>query len=323
MTEVIDAFTHALPRRFVEEMNAAHEPEELSDVGSLSYLTAVDKRVDVMEELGVDKQVVTLAKPQSWLGIDPEDAIDLARVANDGIREMATDHPDHFIPVATLPFLEGEYLDELDRCLDDLGMAGVQIFSNIEGRPLDEDAFRPFFERVDDRQVPIWIHPQLYSWYPWIDDYRDHKALGWPFDTSLAISRLVSSGIMEEYDLDVVTHHGGGMIPHYGSRLKRFNEPRGDDSKLDSDQFANVTRPVDEYYRSFFADTVVNGSANQLDCVYEYFGPEQVVFATDYPYGAGEGRKRVETTVSLVQEMDVPPDVRSAIFAGNIESILD
>ena len=314
MPEIVDAFTHVLPRRFVKKINAIHPVDELADLDALAHLTAVEERIEDMDEFGVDKQVVTLAKPHAWRGLDPEDGLDLIRLANDEVSHMADDHPDRFIPVATLPFREGEYLDDRDRCLDDLGMAGVQIFSNVAGRPLDD--FHPFFEEVSARDVPLWIHPQLHEWYSWADDYQDYKAIGWPFDTSLAMSRLVCSGIMEQLDLDVVTHHGGGMIPLYAERLARFNRPEHPNG-------ANVSGPLLEYYRSFYADTVVNDSATQLRCTYDFFGADQVVFATDYPYGPDGGRHWLESTLELVDDLDVPQEVRTAIFGENIRSIVE
>lgn len=322
MVTRIDAFTHILPRRFLTEMAATHSTAELDELSDADFMWDIDKRLTDMADFGIDKQVLTLARPTIWRGMDAEAAIELTRVANDEVYQIAAEHPDHFIPVATLPSLDGPFLDELDRCLDDLTMAGVQIFSNVDGRPLDDDAFVPFFETIDRRGVPIWIHPQLFDWYDWIDEYFEHKALGWPFDTSIALSRLVMGGHMEEFDLDIIPHHGAGMIPHHAERLQTFYEAWTTYSDVyPRATLPDLSDPVEEYYRSFYADTAMSGGTAALDCVLEFFGADQVVFATDYPFGPDVGRRWLDRMVSAIESK--AKSAQPSIFGENLQGLLN
>ena len=123
MPERIDAFAHVLPRGFYEEMDRAHPTETLHNL-AFDALWDRDTRLDAMDTHGVDRQVVSLANPAIWRGLDPEDALPLTRSANDAVHAFAA-ASDRLIPVGTLPFAGGAYLDELRRCVEDLGMEGV------------------------------------------------------------------------------------------------------------------------------------------------------------------------------------------------------
>jgi len=324
MADRIDAFSHVLPSSVVDRLAAVHPTEELRTFGASRQLTSVEKRIDDMDRDGVDRQVINLAAPHLWHGVDPEAAIDVVRFANDEIRRIADDHPDRFVPVGTLPFLTGEYVDEYDRCIDDLDMAGVQVFSNVDGRPLDDPDFRPFFERVDRSGRPLWLHPQLIESYDWIDDYVDHKMLGWPFDTTLAVSRLLFGGVLDDCpDLRVVTHHAGGMLPMVAERIVSFAQTRREDEMYVEDA-GGLEEPIEAYFERFYGDTAVSArtSTHALRCALDFFGPERTLFGADYPFGPDEGRFWLERTVDLLERMNLPASTREKVFGGNVARLL-
>ncbi|MDX1747594.1 MAG: amidohydrolase family protein [Halobacteriales archaeon] len=325
MAEVIDAFTHVLPPEFYEEIRKVHhKPRELDTLEDADHMWDLEKRIEDMDANGVDKQVINLYRPPIWLGMDPDDALPLTRLANDLVRDIADEYPDRFIPVCTVPFLTGEYVDEFERCVEDLGMAGVQIFSNIEGRPLDDPDFHEFYAAVEDADVPIWIHPQLYDWMPWIDERSDHKMLGWPFDTSVAMNRLVFSGTLDEYPgLRLIPHHMGGMIPFFGKRILTFYKTRRERPDIYPVDWPEFSRPIEEYFGQFYADTAVSASPEALRCGYEFFGPDNVVFAVDYPLGPDAGREWLEDTIPAIEGMEIPEGDKEKIFGGNIQRLLD
>lgn len=323
MSERIDAFSHILPEMFIDGMTDLHPTDELSELTNAEHLIEVENRLNDMEDFGIDRQVLTLARPSIWRGIDRDTASKATNLANDAVNKVANDHPERFIPVATLPLLDGDFIDELERCVNDLGMAGVQIFSNVNGKPLDAEEFRPFWETIDQLDVPVWIHPQLHDWHDWIDEYMDHKMLGWPFDTSVAMARLVWSGIMDEHDLDIITHHMGGMVSFYGERIKKFYDKR----MTYRDMYPKTELPEFEngpkaQFRKFYGDLAVSGSKSALDCGHDFFGTEQLVFAADYPFGTDGGRKCYEDTIPIVEKMDVPEEDKDAIFGGNLKELL-
>lgn len=323
MVERLDAFSHVLPEPFFREMADRYPTTELTNFEDPRFWS-IERRLEDMAAYGIDRQVIMLALPPIWRGLDPDEALPLLRLANDEVARIAAEHPDSFVPVGTVPFLGGAYVDELDRCVEDLGMAGVQIFSNVDGRPLGVDSQRPFFRRVADHDVPIWLHPQLHDWYPWIDEYELHRILGWPFDTSVALARLVLGGYLAEYDLDVVAHHMGGMIPHFAGRIATFYRARIQDPEIYPDMGWEVfDEPLETQFQQLYADTAIGGSVPSLGTGLEFFGADRLVFGTDYPFGPDEGRTFIEQNLAAIDRLDLSERDETRVFAGNARALLD
>lgn len=324
MTEIIDGYTHVLTEEFFEALTDRYGFQGLS--GRPEFLWDIEQRKTDMADFGIDRQVITLALPTLFRGMDHDLALEITKLANDEVRRLADEHPDEFIPVGTIPKVSEAFLEEFDRCVDDLDMKGIQIFSNIDGKPLDDDEFWPLFERAESTDTPLWMHPQLWEWYEWADEYMEHRLFGWPFDTTLALSRLVFGGVMEAYpDLQLISHHGGGMVPFYGDRIAMFYEQRQtypENYRGFHENAAELSRPAEEYFQKFYADTAVSGSASALDCAESFFDPGNVVFGTDYPFSPGRGRQGIEVTIDAVEEMDVDQETRADIFAENLDTIL-
>ncbi len=151
----------------------------------------------------------------------------------------------------------------------------------------------------------------------------DHRLFGWPFDTTLALSRLVFSGLTSEYDFDLVTHHGGGMVPFFGDRIDMFYETRlAYPDNYDADLPAFDGDPSDAFREAFLADTALDGSAAALECAREFFGSDRVVFGTDYPFGPGRGRAKAEAAIASVEAADLTDEEREAIYGGNLRAAL-
>jgi aminocarboxymuconate-semialdehyde decarboxylase len=203
--------------------------------------------------------------------------------------------------------------------MEELDMAGIQVFANVEGRNLDEPEFRPYFEKANETGIPIWIHPQIRE--EWSVEFVLDKIFGWIFDTSLAMSRLVFSGMMEKYpDLKIITHHMGAMIPHFSERIKGFYNagifPRANFAPLSKDPLV--------YFKKFYGDTVLNGSSHAFECGYRFFGPDQIVFATDYPFGPEKGETWVADTLKQVQDADFLGEAeKDMIMGGNFERLIE
>ena len=221
MGPVIDAFSHILPKTFGEELSRRYPTDELRALAAVKHFHDVENRVRLLDKYKIDQQVLTLARPSIWINMPEEIVLTMTRAANNAVSEVAKQFPERFIPVGTLPNLRDEFLPEFDRCMGELGMAGIQIFSNMGGRPLDDPEFRPFFERAHRTRTPLWLHSQIRV--EWSTRFAQDKLFGWPFDTSLALSQLVFSGMMEDYpNLTIITHHMGGMIPFFSERIKVF-----------------------------------------------------------------------------------------------------
>jgi len=329
MPEVIDATSHIGTDRFVEELEKVHPTSELDSLKNAPRMFEVDERIDYLDRYGIDRQVINLVAPMIWNGLDPEKGVDATRVGNDEIRRIADEHPDRFIPTGTVPFLTGEYVDEARRCVEDLDMKGIQIFSNIDGRMLDDDDFEEFYATMNDLDVPIWIHPQVYDWHDYDQGHTwIYKMLAWPFDTSVAVARLIFSGIMDRYEnLEIMTHHLGGTLPYLVGRMHSWYQTRREEPELyQNPQMADLSEPLEAYFDRIYGDTAVSpykGETYPLECGLEFFGDDNVVYSADYPFGPDKGEFWTQELLPMLEELDVSEETREKILSGNIKRVLD
>jgi len=328
MPEIIDATSHIITEDVLDSIGELHDTEQAETLRSAPRLSAVDGRVDYLDRHGIDRQVINLARPTIWLGLDPEDALEATRLANDQIQEIADEYPDRFVPMGTLPFLTGEYLDELDRCVNELDQPAIQIFSNVNGEMLDAERFEPFWEKVDELDVPVWIHPQIYDWHDF-DEGRTwiYKALGWPFETSIAIARLVFSGVLERNrNVEIVSHHLGGTLPYLVGRFKSWYQTRQEEPELYAEQnVADLSEPLDFYLERVYGDTATSsqGEIYPLQCGYEFFGADNMVYSSDYPMGPDKGEYWPEQIIDGIGEMNIPDSHKRQIYSENVKRLLD
>src|SRR2546428_11786138 len=233
----IDVFPHILPRRYFERMLAVAPPGMALQkrMSGIPVLVDVDLRFRIMDRYEGYVQVLTLANPPIEVVGGPDASPDLARLANDEMAALVERHPERFPAVgASLPMNHPQApLPEIDRAVDTLGATGVQMFSNVAGRPLDRPEYRPPFARMAERDLPIWLHPARPAT---VADYAGEPrskydlwwAFGWPYETSLAMGRLVFSGLFDRHpDLKIITHHMGAMIPFCAGRVGRRLEQLG------------------------------------------------------------------------------------------------
>ncbi len=318
MPEIIDCYSHIMPQSVRKSLLDAN-PTATIEAHDDPIFYDIDRRLADMDAAGIDKQVLTLASPPSWLGMDPEAALPIVKQANDEISRLGDRYPDRFVPVGTLPFLSGAYLDELDRCLTDLGMAGIQIFSNVDGKPLDAEEFLPFYDAVESLDVPLWMHPQLSEYGITGDSMFYDKVFGWLFDTTVALSRLVFSGIMDRHpELHVIAHHMCAMVPHFADRIRTFYEAREFYPHTD---WAPLSRPTESYFKQFYGDTVVNGSVPALETGCEFLGTDHLLFGSDYPYGPDDGRRWLGDTDS-VRQLSLSDDALAGVLGDNLDRLI-
>ena len=237
-------------------------------------------------------------------------------------------YPDRFIGAAAcLPMNDVDAaLQETDRAIQDLGFRGVEIFTDICGRPVDSPEFLPLFEKMQDYDLPILLHPRRTNTTPDYADEATSKFLiytnfGWPFETSKAMARLAFGGVLERFpNLKILTHHAGGMVPFFAKRIELswdFNEKlmgyRHDGQTL--------TRSPIESYKSFYCDTAIQGNTSALICAYEFFGGDHMLFATDSPYDDEFGVRVYRETIPAVEAMAIGAADKQKIFEGNARRI--
>jgi len=325
----IDIFPHILPMKYKEAFQKVNKSEAFVKMHNIiPTLYDLDYRFRIMDEYGDLMQVLTLSSPPVEVFADPEQSADLSRLANDEMAELVVKYPDRFAAaVACLPMNDmNAALDETDRAIKDLHFKGVQIFTPINDKPLDSPEFLPLYEKMNQYGLPIWIHPQREVDYP---DYRSEKIskyavfsmLGWVYETSSAMVRLVLSGILEKYpNLKFIVHHGGAMIPFLHRRVASFID--FSQTRLKNNILENISGPPMDYFRMFYADSAIYGNTAGLMCSYDFFGARHMLFGTDMPYDSQFGQKFTGETIKSIEQMAISDAEKKMIFEENARGLL-
>lgn len=323
---IIDFYSHVCPRNLMDALAEEYPSHESAALFRKPYLYDVQKRVAFMDEVGIDTQVLVMVRPPMWLGMPREVMYRMLRTAHDGIAAMVEAQPGRFVGVAVAPRVDDTILEELRRAWDELGLRGVLIFSNIEGGPVDTDEMWPLYDECERQGQPIWVHPQHTDHsYPWIKESLLDRSLGWPFDTSLAMARLVYGGVLERHpELKVITHHLGGMVPYFGARLEAFDAEIAEYSALalTKEKAADLPRPVGEYFRRFYNDTAISYAPGSLECGVAYFGDDHVLFGTDFPMGSASGEEWTRDILRAIDDANLSSHARERILGGNAKAML-
>jgi predicted TIM-barrel fold metal-dependent hydrolase len=261
----IDIFNHIFPKRFFHKMlEVAPAHKDMGKrVREVPVLYDLDARFRVMDQFDDYAQVICIASPPIEVLGDPKVSPDLAKVANDGMAEYAARYASRFPGfVASLPMNHPEAaLAETVRAIEELKAVGVQVFTNVNGQPLDLPQFKPIFAKMAEYDLPIWMHPARGANFP---DYLSEQkskyeiwwTLGWPYETSVAMARLVFAGYFDEFPkLKIITHHLGGMIPYFEGRVGPGWDQLG--TRTSDEDYTvilkKLKRPHLEYFKMFFA----------------------------------------------------------------------
>jgi aminocarboxymuconate-semialdehyde decarboxylase len=322
----IDVFCHIFPKRLVKSLTPSQLPSILS-MGQNSNFVDPGYRVRVMDKYGIEMEALTVSLPSFWEKIPKKDRRRLTKLSNDTLAEITDEFPDRLIPIASTPDpADPNALDELDRAVNELGMRGCMVFSNVDGKPLDSPDFDPFFTRIEKYNLPVLLHPITQQYFPWIREYNLTQIFGWPFDTSLAMARIVFGGVLERHpNLKIIAHHVGAMIPHFSERIRGMYDLSAKIGKDFSGQVLGKSllqkHPL-HYFKMFYADTVTNGGLSSLRCGYEFYGANRILFATDYPFGPERGERWTRLVEENVEDLGITKDEKEAIFHENARKLL-
>ena len=278
----------------------------------VSGISDMDERFSLMDSHPEVRQVLSLTGPFLETIAGPDDAAGLARVANDEVARLVEKHPDRFAAgVATLPFNNVEAaLAEVDRAVNELGLRGVQVGTDVNGSPLDSSGLMPIYEKMATYDLPVLIHPSRNCFAPDYPSEGDSKynlfsIIGWPHSTSMAMMRLAYGGVLERFPgLKFVTHHAGGTIPYLAKRIEMSDR-------------RELPRSIGDYLRRFFGDTAVQGNTANLMCALAFFGADHLLFGTDFPFNR-------DTSIALraIDEMSITDDERRRIKGDNASLLL-
>lgn len=329
---MIDAWTHIFPSAYFAKLQTiATATGPLKRWINLRSLYDLDVRFGIMDQFAGYTQLLTPSMPPvEELGNSAE-AADLAKLMNDGLAELVARHPDRFHAfVGALSFLDpDEAVREVSRAVS-LGARGFQICTHVRGKPLDDPAFLPIFDAIAEKGVGIWLHPVRgpVPDYPTLDKshFEIWWCFGWPYESSVAMSHLVFSGLFDRHPhLRIVTHHMGAMIPFFAGRIEQgwdlemgARTPSADTRLLPKP----LKRRPSDYFKMFYADTALSGSAPATRCGLDYFGDRQVVFASDFPFDAEGGAYLVRETARAIEDLNLAPAAKNAIYRENIIRLL-
>jgi aminocarboxymuconate-semialdehyde decarboxylase len=268
-------------------------------------------REQAIKAAGVDVQVVTLTTPGTHVET-PDRAAALARLVNDAFAAVAKERSAHFTALATLPLNDpAASVKELRRAVEELGLKGAMLFSNVNGVALADARYRPLYEAADAMGAVLYIHPTNPVGVEAMTEYWLMPLVGFPFDTTLAAAKLVMSGVAEKFPrIRWVLGHLGGAIPYIAERLDRgyhaFAECR-----------AHIARPPSEYLKRFYYDTV-NFDVGALRLAVEFAGADHVLAGSDYPHQIGSMRAMLES----IRGLRLPAADEAKILGGNARRLL-
>jgi predicted TIM-barrel fold metal-dependent hydrolase len=278
-----------------------------------------DSRLALMEKYRVDMQALTQTAPVI-VGLSPEDAAEVCRISNDDNYALCKAYPKKFVNIAFISLQDmKKAMDELERSVKELGCRGVTLGSNQAGKGLDFEEFYPFYEKIVEYDLPIFIHPVQWESYPLVDAYsgwRNMLVLGWPFDTTQAAWRLVLSGTIDRFpQLKVVLHHYGAMIPFFSRRIEQ-------NIRMNLMDRLKPGKDITEYWKNFYGDTALDGAVASYPVGYAFFGPDRSVFGTDYPFGAEDGEDFYRENLKGVKAMNLPQAEMEKVMGGNAMKLL-
>jgi aminocarboxymuconate-semialdehyde decarboxylase len=298
MSPVIDVHTHCLteawfellqrhggPRYSVKPVSGGLRAIHLDGAPFMTPVPAMfdyDLRLKTMDEHGVDIGIVSLTCPNCYWG-GPDVSLEAAMIMNDDMAAARTAHPGRLRWFASLPWQYPERaLPELDRARA-AGASGVMVLANIDGKSLTDPAFAPIWRAIDAVALPVLVHPTAPPGVAEMDMVRFQltASIGFTFDTSLAIARMIYDGFFDRYRaLTIIAAHAGGALPYLVSRMDQCYD------NIPACREKNSIRPS-EYLPKICADAVVF-APEVLDLAVKVFGADNVMYGSDYPHTIGD-----------------------------------
>jgi predicted TIM-barrel fold metal-dependent hydrolase len=269
--------------------------------------TDVAAKLADMDAAGIDLAALSINDPGPEL-FGAEGPV-VARLANDFIADVVRQHPQRFFGLAVLPLQDmAASLAELDRCVAALGMRGMLLYSNLDGHFPDEPRFRPLFARAAERGLPLLLHPAHPTTYDATHGYEMTGGLGLMFDTTIALTRIILAGILDQYPtVKLVCPHVGGALPYLIGRIDHQTQvlKRGAE---------HITKAPSDYLRQIYLDTV-SPLPKAIRYAYDFVGPNRLLFASDHPW--------VDPTLILecVQSLNLPSADEARILGGNARDL--
>src|SRR2546421_3045126 len=277
-------------------------------------LSDIATRLKDMDRMGIDVQAISPAPNQLVYWTEAALGAEIARMVNDRLAEIVAKWPDRFVGLGTVPLQNVELaVIELERCVKQLDLRGVEINPNVAGKELTDPSLNldRFFAKARELDIVIFMHPIGFTQGERLMDHYLNNIIGNPLDTTVGTSHLIFGGVIERHPgVKIVLPHAGGFLGHYWARMDHAWRARPDCRTV-------IKKPPTSYLKKFFFDTITF-DPEMLRNLIDKFGAAQVLLGTDYPFDMGEG-----DPVGLINSVPrLPSAEKERIMGGNAVRLL-
>lgn len=273
--DLVDVHQHLLPAWYVSRLGE----RGMTTIGGRSLAEPAlqwspERALDHMTRCNIDISVLSYTDPGASIG-DRDFAVRLARDCNEYLARLVHDHPTRFGAFAVLPLPHvHESIQELNYAIDTLGLDGVVLLTNYQGRYLGDAGYEPLFAELSRRKLPTFVHPALphyelpLPYYPWIMEFV--------FDTTRAAVHMIYSGTLDRHpNIPIILSHGGGTLPFLSFRIKAGQVIPN----------LKLNRDVIEYLKDYYYDTTFAASPWSMASLTKLVDPSHLLFGSDFPFG--------------------------------------
>lgn len=267
----------------------------------------VKAKLAAMDSNGIALTALSINDPgPEWFG---EDGPLVARMLNDFVAGLVREHPGRFFGLCVLPLQDmPASLVELDRAVNQLGMKGILLYTNLAGKFPDEPEFRPLFKRAVELDIPVLLHPAKPITTEFVKGYEMTSSLGNMFDNTIALTRIIMAGILDEFPgLKLVCPHLGGTLPYIIGRLDHQTQVLKRGPKY-------LTRAPSEYLKSIWLD-VVSPLPLAIKFAHEFMGPDRLLFSSDHPW------VNPADIIRCVNESGIPASAAEKLYSLNARKL--
>jgi predicted TIM-barrel fold metal-dependent hydrolase len=309
----IDAYTHFFPKRFFDKLlEVAGDYKDMGKrVRAMPALFDLDRRKRIVDGHKDYAQILSYPQPPiETFAKTPAQIDEFARMINDGFAELCAKERDHFPGwVAQIALGAPDAgVREAERAIKELGALGVQIYTNVGGKPLDRPEYEPFWKKMNELDKPV-------IWW----------TFGWSYETAAAMARLVFSKTLDNNpNLKIIVHHFGGIVPMLEGRLGPGNDVLG--SRTSDEDYVALRkslkkRPLDYFKQDFYADTAAFGGVPATKCGMEFYPIDKIIFASDCPFDPEGGTMFPRVTLQIMESLKLSKADHDKVFFQNLERI--
>jgi len=292
---------------YATELSRQVNMKQIQELGAKFNQVAV--RLKDMDKMGIDIQVVSPAPIQYFYFTEPELGAQISRDINESIALVVAQRPDRFVGMGTIPLQDVDLaIKELEYAVNVLGLRGVQICTNVNGKNLTDPSLKleRFFAKAQEMGIVIFLHPMGFSQGERFVEHYFNNVKGNPLETSLALGHLIFDGVLARYPkLKILASHGGGYIASYWARMDHAWRAREDARTV-------INKKPSSYLEKIYFDTITHDS-RILGNLVDRYGAHRILLGTDYPFDMGE-----DNPVKLIQNVGhLSASDRDLIKGGN------